>query len=77
MVRYDPAEPEHVVVDSSTFGRDITLAIVAIKLLIGGLVFAVLGVRHLRRRVANERGYRRSMIVTLAWPPPSHIVCRP
>ncbi len=22
-------------------------------------------------------GQSRSMIVTLAWPPPSHIVCRP
>ena len=48
-VRYDPADPRHVVVDSSTFGRDITLAIVAIKLFIGGLVFAVLGARRLRR----------------------------
>jgi hypothetical protein len=48
-VRYDPRNPEHVIVDASTFGRDITLAIVAIKLLIGGLVFAVLGTRRLRR----------------------------
>jgi DnaJ domain/Protein of unknown function (DUF3592) len=48
-VRYDPADPRHVIVDSSTFGRDITLAIVAIKLFIGGLVFAVLGARRLRR----------------------------
>ncbi len=22
-------------------------------------------------------GYRRSMIVTFAWPPPSHMVCSP
>ena len=50
-VRYDPADPAHVVVDASTFGRDITLAIVALKLLIGGPVFMVLGARHLRRRV--------------------------
>ncbi|MDQ1520953.1 MAG: molecular chaperone DnaJ [Actinomycetota bacterium] len=48
-VRYDPANPRHVVVDASTFGRDITLAIVAVKLLIGGPVFAVLGARRLRK----------------------------
>ncbi len=48
-VRYDPANPQHVVLDASTFGRDITLAIVALKLLIGGVVFAVLGARRLRR----------------------------
>ena len=47
-VRYDPADPEHVIVDSSTFGRDITLAIVALKLLVGGPVFVVLGLRRLR-----------------------------
>jgi hypothetical protein len=48
MVRYDPAHPQHVIVDSSTFGRDITLAIVGIKLLVGGIVFAMLGARRLR-----------------------------
>jgi DnaJ domain len=47
-VRYDPANPRHVVLDASTFGRDSTLAIVALKLLIGGPVFAVLGARRLR-----------------------------
>jgi hypothetical protein len=56
-VRYDPDEPEHVIVDASTFGRDITLAIVALKLLVGGPVFAVLGARQLRRlpRVTASR----------------------
>lgn len=55
-VRYDPGNPRHVVLDASTFGRDITLAIVAIKLLVGGPVFAVLGARHLRgSRVTNAR----------------------
>jgi curved DNA-binding protein CbpA len=49
-VRYDPVNPTHVVVDASTFGRDITLAIVALKLLIGGPVFMVLGARRLRAR---------------------------
>ena len=48
-VRYDPDDPRHVIVDASTFGRDITLAIVALKLLIGGPVFAIVGARHLRR----------------------------
>jgi hypothetical protein len=48
-VRYDPANPRHVVLDASTFGRDITLAIVALKLLVGGPVFAVLGARRLRK----------------------------
>jgi hypothetical protein len=49
-VRYDPAEPTHVIVDANTLGRDITLAIVALKLLIGGPVFVVLGARRLRSR---------------------------
>jgi hypothetical protein len=48
-VRYDPANPQHVIVDAGTFGRDITLAVVALKFLVGGLVFLVLGLRHLRR----------------------------
>jgi hypothetical protein len=47
-VRYDPADPAHVIVDSSTLGRDITLGIVALKLLVGGPVFVVLGARRLR-----------------------------
>lgn len=53
-VRYDPKAPQHVIVDESTLGRDITLGIVALKLLIGGLVFAVLGARRLRRRSATD-----------------------
>ena len=48
-VRYDPANPQHVIVDAGTFGRDITLAIVALKLFIGGLIFAILGYRRLRK----------------------------
>jgi curved DNA-binding protein CbpA len=52
-VRYDPADPAHVVVDANTVGRDITLAIVSLKLLIGGLVFVVLGTRRLRKRTAT------------------------
>ena len=49
-IRYDPADPEHVIVDSGTAGRDITFSIVALKFLIGGPVFTVLGWR--RRRAA-------------------------
>jgi curved DNA-binding protein CbpA len=52
-VRYDPASPKHVIVDANTLGRDITLAIVSLKLLIGGPVFVVLGARRLRKRVST------------------------
>ncbi len=47
-VRYDPKNPTHVIVDQSNVGRDITLAIVSLKFLIGGPVFVVLGARRLR-----------------------------
>jgi hypothetical protein len=53
-VRYDPNDPQHVIVDANTIGRDITLGIVAIKLLVGGAVFAVLGARRLRRRELTD-----------------------
>ncbi len=52
-IRYDPADPEHVIVGESTAARDITFAIVALKLLIGGSVFVALGALRLRR--ANAR----------------------
>ncbi len=48
-VRYDPANPTHVITDANTLGRDITLAIVSLKLMIGGPVFVVLGARRLRK----------------------------
>jgi hypothetical protein len=51
-IRYDPADPEHVIPDTGTFGRDITFTIVAVKLLIGGLFLAVTGWRRLRRATA-------------------------
>jgi DnaJ domain len=51
-IRYDPADPEHVIVNSGTIGRDITFTIVALKFLIGGPVFTVLGWR--RRRGATR-----------------------
>jgi hypothetical protein len=59
-LRYDPDDPESVVVDESTFGRDVTLAIVAVKLLLGGIVFAVMGGRRLHALAGAERGMRRS-----------------
>jgi hypothetical protein len=46
-VRYDPEDPAHVIVDKGTMGRDLTFGIVALKLLIGGVVFAALGARRL------------------------------
>ena len=48
-VRYDPANPQHVIVDAGTFGRDITLAIVALKFFIAGIILAVFGARALGR----------------------------
>ena len=59
-IRYDPADPEHVITGASSAARDITFSIVALKLLIGGPVFMVFGYRRLRRATS------RSMIVTLA-----------
>ncbi|HEV7526248.1 MAG TPA: DnaJ domain-containing protein [Acidimicrobiia bacterium] len=47
-IRYDPADPQHVIVDANSVGRDITLAIVALKLIVGGVVFVGLGARRLR-----------------------------
>ena len=47
-IRYDPANPEHVIVDSSNTGRDITFAIISLKFLVGGAVFTVLGWRRFR-----------------------------
>jgi curved DNA-binding protein CbpA len=48
-IRYDPANPEHVITGASSAGRDITFSIVALKLLIGGPVFMAFGYRRLRR----------------------------
>src|SRR4051812_31606170 len=47
-IRYDPADPVHVIPDSGTFGRDITFAIVSLKLLFGGLFLAGFGAKRLR-----------------------------
>jgi len=49
-VLYDPSHPTDVIADESYLARNITFWIVAIKLLVGGPIFAVLGGRALRRR---------------------------
>ncbi len=48
-VLYRPERPTDVIVDESTAARDITLWIVAVKFLVGGIVFVALGIRRLRR----------------------------
>jgi hypothetical protein len=48
-VLYDPQRPTDVIADESRLARDITLWIVAAKLLVGGPVFAALGWRQVRR----------------------------
>jgi curved DNA-binding protein CbpA len=48
-ILYDPRHPTNVIADESYVARDITLWLVAAKLLVGGPVFAVLGRRALRR----------------------------
>jgi hypothetical protein len=53
-IRYDPDDPEHVITGASTAARDITFAIVALKLLIGGPVFMAFGYRRLRRAVQRQ-----------------------
>ncbi|MGH9027265.1 MAG: DnaJ domain-containing protein [Acidimicrobiia bacterium] len=47
-VRYDPDDPGDIVRVESNAARDITLWIVAIKLLVGGLILAGIGARRLR-----------------------------
>jgi hypothetical protein len=51
-VRYDPADPQHVIPDDNNMGRDITFTIVALKLLIGGPFFVAYGWRRLRSATA-------------------------
>ena len=48
-IHYDPADPTTIVTDISHTGRDVTLWIVAVKLVLGGAVLVGFGVRHLRR----------------------------
>jgi len=48
-ILYDRDDPTTVINDESQLARDITLWIVAIKLVVGGAVFVVVGARRLRR----------------------------
>jgi hypothetical protein len=48
-IRYDPDDPTTVVSSESQLARDLTLWIVAVKLLVGGLAFVVVGAHRLRR----------------------------
>lgn len=48
-IRYDPDDPTEVRVDESTLARDLTIGTVALKLLVAGPVFVVIGARRLRR----------------------------
>ena len=48
-IHYDRDQPTRVVADGSHTARDITLWIVAIKFVVGGVVLACLGARRLRR----------------------------
>src|SRR5204863_9139050 len=54
-IHYDRTDPATVVTDESHTGRDVTLWIVAVKLVIGGAVLAVFGARRLRRRRRHPR----------------------
>ena len=47
-VLYRPDRPADVLIDESTTARDITLWFVAVKLLVGGLVFLGVGINRLR-----------------------------
>ena len=48
-ILYDRDHPTTVINDESQLARDITLWIVAIKLLVGGVIFVVVGAHRLRR----------------------------
>jgi hypothetical protein len=48
-IRYNRDDPTTVITTESQLARDITLWIVAVKLLVGGLVFVVAGAHRLRR----------------------------
>ena len=58
-------------------GRDVTLAIVALKLLISGPVFVVLGARHRNGSGAAPRGHVSPSVTSLnATPSPAHAEAR-
>lgn len=48
-IRYDPDDPTEVIASESQLARDLTLWIVAVKLLVGGAIFVAVGWHRLRR----------------------------
>ena len=48
-ISYDRDDPTRIVLDTSHVARNVTLWIVSVKFLVGGIVLAVLGWRRLRR----------------------------
>jgi hypothetical protein len=48
-IHYDRGDPTSVVTDTSHTARDVTLWIVAVKLVVGGTILLVVGTRRLRR----------------------------
>jgi hypothetical protein len=48
-ILYRPDRPTDVLLDENTAARDITLWLIAVKLVVGGLVFLGVGIRRLRR----------------------------
>ncbi|MEX1007998.1 MAG: DnaJ domain-containing protein [Acidimicrobiia bacterium] len=48
-IHYDRSDPTSVVTDTSHTARNVTLWIVAVKLLVGGTILLVVGARRLRR----------------------------
>jgi hypothetical protein len=48
-ISYDRDDPTRIVLDTSHVARNVTLWIVSVKFLVGGVVLAVLGWRRLRR----------------------------
>ena len=54
-IHYDRDDPTTIVTDASHTGRDITLWIVAVKLIVGGAVLSFFGARRLRRNHGAAR----------------------
>ena len=54
-ILYRPDRPTDVLLVESTTARDLTLWFVAVKLLVGGLVFFVVGIRRLRGLRTSQR----------------------
>jgi hypothetical protein len=55
-IRYDPDHPRDIVTDESKIARDLTLWIVAVKLLVAGGIFVGFGWHRLRHDASSEAG---------------------